>query len=100
MEEIGLPSLSPEQKENLCVLAENAAQKYITSKIPQQKLATLDIVVEVEGEKPVTVNVDIELSLSPQIKHYNAEQLAHEAAQKAQEAAKAYLKEIACKSNK
>jgi hypothetical protein len=100
LEEIGLPTLSPEQKENLCNLAENAARKYITSKIPLQKLATLNITVEVEGEKPITVNIDVELSLNPNTEYPNLEQLANEATHRAQEAARTYLKEITCKSKK
>ncbi|MGQ9565229.1 MAG: DUF3194 domain-containing protein [Candidatus Bathyarchaeales archaeon] len=100
MEEIGLPELSPEQKEDLCNLAENAARKYVTSKIPLQKLATLNITVEVEGEKPITVNIDVELSLTPNTKYPDLEQLAKEATHQAQETARTYLKEISCKSKK
>jgi len=81
-------------------VAENAARKHISSKIPLRKLTALDIIVEVEGEKPVTVNIDIQLSIPLGITNQNAQQLANEAAKKAQQAAQAYLKEIACKSNK
>jgi len=100
LEEIGLPTLSPEQKENICILAEKAARDYITSKVPSRRISALDITVEVEGEKPLTVSVDIEISLSPLMKNYNAEQLANEATKKAQEAAEAYLRKTACKSKK
>ena len=100
LEEIGLPTLSPEQKETICILAEKAARDYITSKVPSRRISALDITVEVEGEKPLTVSVDIEISLSPLMKNYNAEQLANEATKKAQEAAEAYLRKTACKSKK
>jgi acid phosphatase class B len=100
LEEIGLPELSPEQKETICILAEKAARDHITSKVPLRRISALDITVEVEGEKPLTVSVDIEISLSPLMKNYNAEQLADEATRKAQEAAEAYLRKTACKSKK
>jgi GGDEF domain-containing protein len=100
LEEIGLPELSPEQKENLCVRAEKAAREYIAAKVPLRKISTLNVIIEIEGEKPVTVTIDIEISLPPQTKNHDPEQLAKEATKKAQEAAEAYLREIACKSSK
>lgn len=98
LEEIGLPSLSPEQKENLCTLAEKAARNHIKTKIPTSKIQTLNIDVEIEGEKPITITVDIELELTPQTKNCNTKQLTKEATQKALQTADTYLKGIACKS--
>jgi GGDEF domain-containing protein len=100
LETIGLPKLTPQQKENLLILAEKAARNHIQSKIPPQKITTLNIIVEIEGEKPVTVTVDIELTLTPQTKNHNTKQLANEATKKALQATDKYLKETACKSNK
>lgn len=97
LEEIGLPELSPEQKENLCVLVEKAARDYIKSKIPLGKIQVLDIDVEIEQQGSVTVTVDTELAMSLLMKDY-AEQLVNEATRKALEAADAHLREIACKS--
>lgn len=98
MEEIGLPQLSPEQKETLCIQAEKAAREHIKTKIPNSKIEALNIDIEIQGEKPITVTVDIEFELTPQTKNCNAEQLVNEATQKALDAADKYLKEIACKS--
>ena len=98
METIGLPELTPEQKENLCILTEKAAHDYIKSKIPLNKIQTLDIDVEIEGQKAITVTIDIQLELTPEAKNSNAEQLAKEATRKAQEIADKHLRQIACKS--
>lgn len=100
METIGLPKLTPEQKENLLIMAEKAARDYIKSKIPQNKITTLNIIVEIEGEKTVTVTIDIELTLTPQTKNHNTQQIANEATKKALAATDKYLRETACKSTK
>jgi len=98
LEEIGLPELSPEQKEDLCVLVEKAARDYIKSKIPLGKIQVLDIDVEIEQLGSVIVTVDTELATDPSMKDCNVEQLVNEATRKALEAADKYLREVACKS--
>ena len=98
METIGLPQLTPEQKENLLIVAENAARQYIKSKIPQNKIDTLNIDVEITGEKPFTVTIDIELTLTQQTKNHNTQKIANEATKRALQATDKYLKGTACKS--
>jgi hypothetical protein len=100
LEEIGLPELSPEQQEHLCVLAEKAAREYILSKMSSRKITALNITVEIERIRPVTVSVETEIQLSPQMKSYDTEQLAKQATQKAMQAFDIYLRQIACKSNR
>ena len=98
MEEIGLPELSLEQKENLCILVENVARNFINSKIPLNEVQTLNIDVEIHGNMPVTVTIDVELVPSSLTKDYDVEQLVNEAARRALEAADIRFGEIACKS--
>ena len=98
LEEMGLPELSLEQKENLCVLVEKAAQDYIKSKTPLGKIQVLDIDVEIEQQGSVTVTVDIELAMDPLMRDRNAEQLVNEATRKALEVADTHLRGVACKS--
>jgi hypothetical protein len=100
LEEIGLPELTPEQQEHLCVLAEKAARDYILSKISSRKITALNITVEIERKKPVAVSVETEIQLSSQMKSYNTEQLAKQATQKAMQALDRYLRQTACKSNR
>lgn len=98
LEEIGIPELTSKQVEELCEIGEKAARDYVSSKIPKHRISTLDITIDVEGAKPITVNVDIEIVLSPLMKDYDAERLVNEAKQKAFNAIEEYLRDIACKS--
>ncbi len=98
LEEIGIPELTEDQMETLSEIAEQTARDYILSKVSKRKISTLEITVETEGSKPVTISVDVDLALSPLMKKYDAEKLADEAAEKAFEAIEQYLRELSCKS--
>jgi len=100
LEEIGIPELTSEHVEELCEVAEKAAREYILSKLPQHKISVLNITVETEGTKPITVNVDVEISLSPLLKNCDVEKLANEATRRAFVSVERYLRELACKSVK
>ena len=100
MEEIGIPELTSEQMEKLCEIGEKAARDYIHSKVSPRQITELDISIDTEGSKPVTVSVEVELTLSPLTKDYDAEKLAKEATSKAFQAIKEFLSELACKSTK
>jgi hypothetical protein len=100
LEEIGIPKLTSEQVEELCEIAESAARKYILSKLSLKQISALNITVDTEGTKPVTVNVDIDLNLSPKMRGYNVKKLAKEATQQAFASIEKHLKEIACRSTK
>lgn len=100
MEEIGIPELTAQQLERLCEIAEETARDYVLSKVSSRKISELNINVDAEGAKPVTVNVDIEIILSPIMKGYDSEILAKEATEKAFESTKKYLSGLVCKSTK
>jgi hypothetical protein len=67
LQEIGLPELTSKQVEKLCSIAEEAAREYILARVPSKRVETLNISadVEAEGEKPITLTVEVELTLSP-----------------------------------
>jgi len=94
VEELGLPDLTTEQIETLCSTAEDAARKHILSKVPLKMVDKLNITVEVEGAKPVNVTVEVDLSLSPKMKSFDAEALANSAVKKALEASENYLRKL------
>jgi hypothetical protein len=94
VEELGLPDLTTEQTETLGLAAENAARKYILSKVPLKMVENLTISMEVEGLKPVNVTIEIELELSPKIEHFNAKELVDEALKEALEASENYLRKL------
>jgi hypothetical protein len=94
MVELGFPELTTEQIELLCQTAENAARKHILSKLSNKDVDRLDISVEAEGTKPVSVTVEINLALSPQTKNIDAKTLVKEAASEGQMAAENFLRKI------
>ena len=98
MEEIGVAELTEEQLEELCQIGERAAKAYIHSRVHEKRISRLDITIEAEGSKPVTVNVEIEVGLSSPIKDVDIYQVAKGAAEKALEATNKYLRELSCKS--
>ena len=100
LEEIGIPELTLEQVEELCEVAERAAREYLLSKFPAHRVSNLNVTVETEGTRPVTVNVDVEFSLSPLLKNCDADKLAKEATRSAFISVERYLRELACKSTK
>lgn len=102
MEDIGLPELTPEQIEELCSAAEEAARAYILSRVPPKRVETLNISadVEIEGEKPLTLTVEVELTLSPLMRDFDVQKLADEAVREAFASAEKYLRELKCRLQK
>ena len=94
MVELGFPELTTEQIENLCSTAENAARKYILSKVSNKDIDRLDISVEADGSKPVNVTVEIDLILDPQTKSVDADTLVKEAVNEAHKATENFLRKI------
>jgi hypothetical protein len=92
--ELGIPELSIEQTEALCALAENAARKYILSKVSSRMVERLDISVEAEGSKPVNVSVEINLALTAEAKNVDAQALVNEATRAAYEAVEKSLRKL------
>jgi len=95
-----LPELTPEQVEELCSIAEEAAREYVLSKVPPKRVETLNISVEIDGEKPLTLTVDVEIVLSPLMQEYDVQRLADEAVKEAFRSAEKYLRELKCRLQK
>ena len=94
MVELGFPELTTEQIENLCSTAENAARKYVLSKVSNKDIDRLDISVEADGSKPVNVAVEIDLILGSQTKNVDADALVKEAVNEAHKATENFLRKI------
>jgi len=99
LEHIGIPELTSEQTKQLCVIVEEAARKYVYSQISKKNIEALNISVELEGTKPVTLAVDVDIDLSPLMENL-AQKLADEAMKEAFSSAEKYLRELACRSQK
>lgn len=94
MDKLELPELTTEQTETLCILSEDAARKYVLSKITQKNLETLNVTVEAEGSKPLNLSIEVDLQLTAKAKDTEAKDLADEAAKQALNAAENYLRKL------
>ena len=92
--ELGLPELTTEQIEVLCSKAENAARKYILSKISSKIIEKLDISVEAEGTKPVQLTVEINLVLASNVKDVEANKIVNEAVAEGHQASENFLRKL------
>ena len=92
--ELGFPELTTEQIELLCQTAEDAARKYVLSKVPQKNIYRLDISVEADGTKPVNVTVEIDLVIAPQTKDADAEAVVKAAVEQAHKATENFLRKL------
>jgi post-segregation antitoxin (ccd killing protein) len=92
--ELGIPELTTEQIETLCSTAENAARKYVLSKVSSKMVDRLDISVEAVGSKPVDVTVEINLTLTSEAKGVDVQALVKEAISAAHETSENYLRKI------
>lgn len=100
MEDLGIPELTTEQIEEMCGVAEEAARKYVLSKVPSKRIETLNISVEAEEIKPLTLTVDVDIVLSPLMKNFEVQKLADEAVKEAFDSVEKYLRKISCHSGK
>jgi hypothetical protein len=100
VEELGLPELNSEQIEELCSIAEEAARKYVLSKVPGKRIETLNVSAETEGTKPMTLTVEVDISLLPSMKEFDVQKLANEAVKEAFASAENYLRKLTCHSQK
>ena len=100
MAENGIPELTLEQVKELCERAEQSARDYVLSKVSTSRIAVLDVSVDAEGTKPVTVDVDVTVVLSPLMKDFDVEALTKEATKRAFANIEEYLRELKCKSKK
>ena len=94
MEELGLPELTTEQIEALCLTAENATRKHILAKIPSKMVERLNISVEVDETNAVNLTVEIDIALSPQMKNLNLDKLVDEAVKEALKISENYLRQL------
>ncbi|MHA1606910.1 MAG: DUF3194 domain-containing protein [Candidatus Freyarchaeota archaeon] len=87
-------SVSEEEIEEICNLAERAARRYVLSRCRKRDVIDLKIVVSSEIKDEITFNVDLEVQLSPLAK-VEPEELAQRAAEKAIEKIEERLRDIA-----
>jgi hypothetical protein len=100
LDEIGIPELTSEQLEKLCEITEKAARQQILKEVSLQRITDLNVTIGIEGSKPVTVNVDVKITLSPLMRNYDVQRLVNEAKDRAFKTIEKYLGNLACNSKK
>jgi hypothetical protein len=100
VEELGIPPLTDEQIEEVCRLAEEAARNYVYSKIQKKHVESLNVCAVVEGEKPVNLEIDVDVDLDSSMENFDPQPVSDAAAKEAFKAAEAYLRKIACHSQR
>jgi hypothetical protein len=91
--DLGIPELTDEQVGEVSEVAEEAARKFVFSKVKQVSVSSLDIAVEAEGNKPVNFTVEVVVKLVPDTKGSERE-LADGAVKAAFEAIETYLRKL------
>jgi hypothetical protein len=100
LEELGIRDLTPKQLEELCNLAEATARKHVLSTLSPRKISSLNVAVDADGMRPLTVDVEVEVVLSPSMTRFNPKNLAKEAVESAFAAIENYLRHLSCVSPK
>jgi hypothetical protein len=100
LKEKEIPALSLEETEELCKIAESSARKFVLSGLPPREISDFDVTVDIEGTRPIKVNVEVEIELSQQLEGVDVQMLANEAVKHAFLAIEEHLRKIACKSRK
>ncbi|MEM2111749.1 MAG: DUF3194 domain-containing protein [Candidatus Bathyarchaeia archaeon] len=92
-----LSSLSYDQIEKICEIAEEAARKYVISKVPSRRISDLTISIDLEETETLNISVDVEVKLSALFKDVNVKEIARDSVKAAFEAVEKYLSEFKCK---
>jgi hypothetical protein len=100
VETLGIPELTSEQIEELCLIAEKAARRHILSRVFPKKIESLDISAEAEGTRPVALEIDVAVTLSPSMKDFDVQKVVDEAVRQAFSSAEKHLRELSCRSQK
>ena len=100
VEEMGLPELTTEQIEAICLTAESAARKHILANFSSKLVETLNVSVEANGIKPLNLTVEIDLVLSPQLKGVALNKIVNKAAKEALKVSENHLRKLTCPSRK
>lgn len=93
VEELGISELTTEQIEVLCSNAEDAARKYVLSKVALKMVERLDISVDAEGLKPLNLTIDVHVALLRQI-DVDLKEVVDEAAIEALKASEEYMRKL------
>jgi hypothetical protein len=98
--DLGIPDLTSEQIEKLCMIAEEAARKYVLGKVSKKSIEKLDICTEAVGTKPLRLEINVDMDAARAIENSDAQRLVNEAVKEGFRSAEKYLRELSCHSQK
>jgi len=93
-----LSSLSYDQIEKICEIAEEAARKYVMSRVPSRGISDLTVSIDLEGTETLNISVDVEVKLSALFKNINTNEIAKNSVKASFDAIEKYLSEFKCQS--
>lgn len=80
----------------LCRTAEEKTREFVLSKIPRKQIEKLDVTAEVEGLRPVSVTISVDIRLTPVMRDVDVKKLADDSAASGLDAAREFLREMVC----
>ena len=89
--------INDENIQEICEKAEAVSRRYVLSKIPKNKITNLDISIETNGLIPLTFDIEINVTLTPDLRSFDANKLAKEAMNRAFFCVEEYLRKLKCK---
>jgi hypothetical protein len=95
-----ITELTNEQLEIICESAEKASLDFILSQVPLRRISDFEIIISAEGTKPLVINVEISIVLSPLMKDFNVKELTEEATKRAFFNIEENFRELKCISQK
>lgn len=94
MSERPISSLTYEELERICEEAEEAARRYIFSKVRREYISDISISIDLEGLESLNVDVEVEVRLSPLCRGLDLQGIIDGSVKAAFEAIERYLKTI------
>lgn len=94
MGERPISSLTYEELEKICEVAEEAARRYVFSRVRKELVSDLHISVDLESLDTLNVSVEVEIRLSPLCRKVNVQEIADGSVKAAFEAIEKCLKKI------
>lgn len=83
--------------EELCTIADEAARKYVTSKVSDKEISDLNVSVSLEESEGLNIEVDVDLTLANAKNSMDEKRLAEEAVKAAFKAIDKYVGEANCR---
>lgn len=78
-EETAISKLSLDELQSVCESAELKIRRFIFSKVASNLVDDLNILVDADASAPASINIEVDLRLSPLVKEVNAAKLVEDA---------------------